>query len=288
MPDRKSSSASAPARANGAPDDFDEPADLAEIHQSLERVAPSRLNVERPIDTLGLDSLMALELQHSIEAGLGAVVPMTWFLQDFSIAQLAAQLLAQLTMPVQPEAMLVASQEAVAEYPLSYGQRALWFLHQLAPESSAYNIPIAVRIRGELDIPALRRVFQKLVDRHPSLRTTFAATRGEPVQQVHPTGQIAFQEEQAAGWSPVPDWQLVIGGHVRRNGPDVGRSSIVCRNRGARSSRRGPLGGSGSGLFGCSRLGPRFWHELLLRLGLRQGPSSCRSVCASRMSRIAS
>ena len=167
------------------------------------RVAPSRLDVERPIHMLGLDSLMALELQHSIETRLGTVVPMTWFLQDLSIAQLAAQLLAQLTTPpAHPETMLVASQVAVAEYPLSFGQRALWFLHQLAPESSAYNIPIAVRIRGELDIPALRRVFQKLVDRHPSLRTTFAAARGEPLQQVHPTGQIAFQEEQAAGWSP--------------------------------------------------------------------------------------
>ena len=59
-------------------------------------------------------------------------------------------------------------------YPLSYNQQGIWFLYQLAPESTVYNVTFAARIRSDLDIPALRRAFQALVDRHPSLRTTFS------------------------------------------------------------------------------------------------------------------
>ena len=69
-------------------------------------------------------------------------------------------------------------------YPLSYNQQGIWFLYQLAPESTVYNVTFAARICSELDIDALRGAFQTLVDRHPSLRTTFSVNAGIPVQQV--------------------------------------------------------------------------------------------------------
>ena len=68
--------------------------------------------------------------------------------------------------------------------PLSYGQRALWFLQKLTPESAAYNVILAAQSDSAIDVPALRRAFQKLIDRHPSLRTTFPAIKGKPIQQV--------------------------------------------------------------------------------------------------------
>src|ERR1039458_6878068 len=68
-------------------------------------------------------------------------------------------------------------------FPRSDNQRGIWFLCQFAPESSIYNVSFAARIRSNLDIPTLRRAFQALVDRHPSLRTTFAVHTGKPVQQ---------------------------------------------------------------------------------------------------------
>ena len=71
-------------------------------------------------------------------------------------------------------------------YPLSYGQRSMWFIHKIAPASAAYTITYAGRIRGELDVPALERTVQALVDRHPMLRTTYAERDGQPVQLVHP------------------------------------------------------------------------------------------------------
>ncbi len=86
-------------------------------------------------------------------------------------------------------------------YPLSYGQRALWFLHHVAPASAAYNIGVAVRIRSALDPSALRRALQALVDRHGSLRTTFAEQDGHPIQCVHVRRNVAFQELDASDWS---------------------------------------------------------------------------------------
>jgi hypothetical protein len=60
----------------------------------------------------------------------------------------------------------------------------LWFLDQLQPGSAAYNLPVAVRLAGALDIDALRRALAEVVRRHEALRTTFAARDGEPVQVI--------------------------------------------------------------------------------------------------------
>jgi amino acid adenylation domain-containing protein len=85
-------------------------------------------------------------------------------------------------------------------YPLSDNQQGIWFLCQFAPESSIYNVSFAARIRSEVDIPAFRRAFQALVDRHPSLRTTIAVHSGKPVQQIHEHQAVHFEETDASTW----------------------------------------------------------------------------------------
>ncbi|MBF6570846.1 MAG: amino acid adenylation domain-containing protein [Candidatus Binataceae bacterium] len=85
-------------------------------------------------------------------------------------------------------------------YPLSYNQQGIWFLSQLAPENMVYNVSFAARITSELNVPALRRSFQKLVDRHPSLRTTFSVQSGKPAQQVHHGAKVHFEELDASTW----------------------------------------------------------------------------------------
>jgi amino acid adenylation domain-containing protein len=85
-------------------------------------------------------------------------------------------------------------------YPLSDNQQGIWFLCQFAPESSIYNVSFAARIRSEVDIPAFRRAFQALVDRHPSLRTTIAVHSGIPVQQIHEHQPVHFEETEASTW----------------------------------------------------------------------------------------
>ncbi len=93
-----------------------------------------------------------------------------------------------------------AAQEAVQ--PLSHGQRALWLLHQMAPESAAYNVAFAARIRSALDVAALTRAFSGLTERHEMLRTTYGTRGGEHVQRIYPKLDLAIEEEDASGWTP--------------------------------------------------------------------------------------
>ncbi len=73
-----------------------------------------------------------------------------------------------------------------SSYPLSFAQERLWFLDQLAPGNTAWNLPIAVRIRTALDPAVLARVFSDIARRHETLRTTFAMEGQEAAQRIAP------------------------------------------------------------------------------------------------------
>ena len=79
-------------------------------------------------------------------------------------------------------------------FPLSFAQQRLWFLQRLDPDSSTYNIPTALRLRGELNIKALQQSIDHLIERHEVLRTTFAIREGEAVQIVHPTLPVSISK----------------------------------------------------------------------------------------------
>ncbi|MDM8557743.1 amino acid adenylation domain-containing protein [Candidatus Parabeggiatoa sp. HSG14] len=83
-------------------------------------------------------------------------------------------------------------------YPLSYGQQALWLLHQNTPESAAYNVAAVVHICSFVDILALQRILRMLVIRHPSLRTTFSLQDDKPIQTIHGYKDISFEEINVA------------------------------------------------------------------------------------------
>lgn len=92
--------------------------------------------------------------------------------------------------------------QSASSHPLSYNQQGIWFLYQLAPESSVYTVNFAAHLNAELDVPALRRAFQTLIDRHPALRTTFPVHSGKPIQRVHEAQKVHFQEVEGSTWSP--------------------------------------------------------------------------------------
>ncbi len=187
---------------------------LARLFAARLGAEASQIELDRPISHYGLDSLLAIELKHKIEAHLGVLLPIVSFFEGPSItalAELACHQLAQL--PSSPASLLKAAQGAAAsaaEHRLSRGQQALWFLYQLAPESTAYNIVSAVRIPGELDVAALRRAFQALVDRHPTLRTTFTSGDAGPVQHIHEYVEVHFREADATAWSETALGEVLI------------------------------------------------------------------------------
>ncbi|QLE48410.1 amino acid adenylation domain-containing protein [Nostoc sp. C057] len=110
----------------------------------------------------------------------------------------------------EPEIIQILSQSTAqaATYPLSHGQKSLWFLYQLAPNSTAYNVTYAAKLVISLDILALKQAAQALVERHPLLRTTFTTIDGEPVQTVHENQQVDFSIQEASdlGQDDVNNW----------------------------------------------------------------------------------
>ncbi|HYZ16697.1 MAG TPA: condensation domain-containing protein, partial [Candidatus Acidoferrum sp.] len=87
-------------------------------------------------------------------------------------------------------------------FPLSFQQRRLWLIDAMEPESGVYVVASAWRITGPLKIGALESAVEALVERHASLRTTFALRNGEPVQIVTDHGNLTLRIVDLADWSP--------------------------------------------------------------------------------------
>ncbi|MDQ3257051.1 MAG: condensation domain-containing protein, partial [Acidobacteriota bacterium] len=91
-----------------------------------------------------------------------------------------------------PQTQTIPHREHSDQLPLSFAQQRLWFLDQLEPNNSFYNLPQARRINGALNVGALQQTLDALMARHESLRTTFAAVDGSPVQVIAPTLNVTL------------------------------------------------------------------------------------------------
>ncbi|MCE2699816.1 MAG: amino acid adenylation domain-containing protein [Nostocales cyanobacterium LE14-WE4] len=87
------------------------------------------------------------------------------------------------------------------DLPLSFAQQRLWFLHQLSPDSNAYNLLEALRLEGALNLVALEQSLTELIRRHEILRTTFPMVDGKPVQRIAPPSTVTWQIEDLQGLS---------------------------------------------------------------------------------------
>ena len=86
-------------------------------------------------------------------------------------------------------------------YPLSYGQEAIWLIYQIDPESIAYNIFITVKINSSLNIAIVNRVWNKIIEHHAILRTTYTSYEGKPVQQVNQKQEFNIEITDASNWN---------------------------------------------------------------------------------------
>jgi amino acid adenylation domain-containing protein/non-ribosomal peptide synthase protein (TIGR01720 family) len=138
---------------------------------------------------LGGHSLLATQVISRIRRVLGVDVSLRHLFEAPTVAQLAAAIQhdfrrAQGAPGAEPPPLVPSAPEERRRAPLSFAQQRLWFLDQLEPGSAAYNIPLAVRLSGRLDIPALAHALSQVVQRHQVLRAVFPEEKGEPVQVV--------------------------------------------------------------------------------------------------------
>ncbi|RKI08338.1 amino acid adenylation domain-containing protein, partial [Corallococcus praedator] len=133
---------------------------------------------------LGGHSLLATRLSSSVRAAFQVELPVRELFDASTLGALAARIDA---LRLGQAGVLGPALHAVprdgALVP-SFAQQRLWFLEQLEPGNPAYHIPVAVELDGALDVHALERAFEALVQRHESLRTTLVAPEGQPFQVV--------------------------------------------------------------------------------------------------------
>lgn len=157
--------------------------------------SPLQPDTERSLLQLGLDSLMSSELKEWVRREFRADIPLGHFLSA-TVSSLSASILELFgeAKSLAAPAQIDAQPSAPERFPLSYGQRALWFIHQSAPESGAYNVAVALRIAKSVDVQALRDSLQALIDRHPALRTTMSSDVDEgPLQIVHTRQPVSLE-----------------------------------------------------------------------------------------------
>jgi len=93
---------------------------------------------------------------------------------------------------------LIPTRTDTESAPLSFAQTRLWFLSQLEPNQSVYNIPIAIRLHGALDKAALQAAVDDLYERQQSLRTYFVLQENQPLQKIDPDTQLAIDWQSLA------------------------------------------------------------------------------------------
>ena len=95
----------------------------------------------------------------------------------------------------------IAKRPDEAAAPLSFAQQRLWFLQQMAPDSTAYNMPAAYRLQGMLDSAALKWAFHQVMARHDVLRTLFVVTAGEPAPKLLPVHGECWVDSDLQVWN---------------------------------------------------------------------------------------
>jgi amino acid adenylation domain-containing protein len=204
------------------------------------RIAPlmgaafDRWDETRSLVSLGLDSLRAHHLAQALEDDLSIAISPVDLLNGLTLRELALVALERLGRSASDGAAASPSPSALAETddastpaapaqarlgPLSHGQRALWFLHRVSPETnSAYTLASAISLPPDLDVARFRDAWRAIVLRHPMLRTTFAMVDGEPVRQAETVTDAWFDELTTGGEAGGGDRASLVERLVREAG----------------------------------------------------------------------
>jgi amino acid adenylation domain-containing protein len=191
-----------------------------------------RVGLEDSFFDLGGYSLLATQVVSRARSSFGVELPLRALFEAPTLSRLAQriELLFSLGGGGRPAMPKLVPVERSGPLQLSFAQERLWFLDQLEPGSTAYNLPAAVRLEGELDLPALARSLLAVTRRHATLRTTFAVDGELPVQVIArepclllafvdlaalPSGRTEAEALRIAAQEPSRPFDLVRGPLLR-------------------------------------------------------------------------
>ncbi|MEV0442213.1 amino acid adenylation domain-containing protein [Streptomyces spectabilis] len=211
-----------------------------------------RVSVDDNFFDLGGHSLLATKLISRIRATLGAEVELRTFFSHPTVAGIVPHL----DGSVRTQAPLVRVAERPEHLPLSFAQQRLWFVDQFEGPSATYNMPIVLRLSGELDIPSLETALNDVVARHETLRTVFPAVNGKPEQQIHSVedarvtlavrdfdseDEVAAALTEAARYAFALESELPLRAQLFRSGPQESVLSLVVHHIAADGWSYAPL-----------------------------------------------
>ncbi|WP_454197557.1 amino acid adenylation domain-containing protein, partial [Nocardia sp. Marseille-Q1738] len=159
------------------------------LEQAVADVFAELLGATRPLGAdddffrMGGNSLIASQAAARLGAVLDAQVPVRLLFEASTVARLAAQLA---DYAGSGRRGLLTARQRPERIPLSSAQQRMWFLNQFDTGSAAYNVPMAVRLTGDLDVAALHAAIADVVDRHEILRTVYPQTAQGPAQVILP------------------------------------------------------------------------------------------------------
>jgi amino acid adenylation domain-containing protein len=133
---------------------------------------------------LGGHSLLATQVVAQLREVFGLEIALRRLFEFPTVAELSRHIEGEAAGRPQAQPPTIKPCGRNGSLPLSFAQQRLWFLDQLAPNNAAYNIATAVRLVGQLDLPALKQTFTELLRRHESLRTGFGVVDSQAVQVV--------------------------------------------------------------------------------------------------------
>jgi amino acid adenylation domain-containing protein len=139
---------------------------------------------------LGGHSLLATQLLSCLRDSLGLELPLRTLFERPTVARLAESVEEALKFARESDQPSLRRVPRDRELPLSFAQQRLWFLNRLEPDSATYNIPIALRLNGRLELGALTRAFSEVIRRHEVLRTQFSEENGRPIQVISPAQPV--------------------------------------------------------------------------------------------------
>lgn len=140
-----------------------------------------RVGIRDSFFDLGGHSLLATRLVSHVRAALGVDLPIRVLFEAPRIADLAERLQ---DSSIPSAASTLRPWDRPERLPLSYAQQRLWFIDRMEGAGATYNIPLALRLEGNLNAAALEQALADVVERHESLRTVFPEHEGVPYQKI--------------------------------------------------------------------------------------------------------